>query len=231
MVDAEIVRTHVLKLCATGLSYYQVADMAGVSRDTVSRFLYGKPSYGQAPTQRMTPRNAAALMAVQPWSLPPGGFVPAVGTLRRLRALVAIGWPVGCIARRLEAHEERLRRLVAGIAGGQVTVSTARRVRAIYDELWDADPVAAGVTRSASTFARRRAQAMGWLSPQAWDDDLIDLPDDALKARVREMAEAMTDRELTRCHTAYATDGDKSPLTVAGDREYKRRYARRRVAS
>lgn len=97
-----------------------------------------------------------------------------------------------------------------------------------YDELWDADPAAAGLSPRASRQARESAAAHSWTTSLAWDDDLIDLPDAELAAELARRATAMSDAETQRCHAARYKDGDMSPLIVAGALEHARRRPGRR---
>jgi hypothetical protein len=60
----------------------------------------------------------------------------------------------------------------------------------------------------------------------AWDDDLIDLTEEALETAVREQAEQMPMEELQRCDYARRRLGDRSPLVAAASREYDRRRHR-----
>lgn len=93
--------------------------------------------------------------------------VPAVGSQRRIRALMALGWPGNIIAER------------AGIKRGQsgisallqartVRVATAARIARAYDDL--------SMRLGPSPVTRARAQRNGWLPPLAWDDGRIDDP-------------------------------------------------------
>jgi len=56
-------------------------------------------------------------------------------------------------------------------------VRRARAMRALYDELWQADPADHGASPGGITRARRYAAERRWAPPQAWDDDTIDNPD------------------------------------------------------
>lgn len=222
-VDAEPIRQHVRNLMGGGASRASIATSAGVSRLAVDSLLYFYG--GRPPTQRMVPATANRLLSVRlEAARTPVVAIDATGTRRRLQALAAIGWSASEQARRMGIPINNMSRLYKAAL---VTVATADLVHALYDELSMTPAPQSWVTDR----VRRWAAAQGWLPPLAWDDDFIDLADDVLKIRLRELAEAMTDQEVNRCHTAYASDGDKSPLTLAGNSEYQRRYARRKVAS
>jgi hypothetical protein len=104
--------------------------------------------------------------------------VPALGTLRRLRALAVMGHSFVVVASEQGLSTETLRKVLLG-----TTQTVTRRVEALvidfYDRYWDVD----GEDRAASPFARKgarvvkqRAREAGWPPPMWWDDDRIDSP-------------------------------------------------------
>lgn len=91
--------------------------------------------------------------------------IPSVGTVRRVQALVAIGWPTRELAERLGVHAKIIQRLI----GQEIVLrTTAKKITALYDEL--------SMTPGPSDISRRRAKARGWAPPLAWDD--IDDPNE-----------------------------------------------------
>lgn len=97
----------------------------------------------------------------------------AKGTVRRLQALVAAGWPVLSIAAELGMFPTAVSRLMRL---NVITLRTARRVAAVYDRLWDVDPATHGATPNGIRRARNLAAAARWAPAAAWDDDTIDDP-------------------------------------------------------
>lgn len=179
--DAGPVREHVRSLQASGLGWRTIAALAGVPRGTVSSLLYGNA--GTAPSAGIRPANAAALLAVRPAldTLPATVRTGAAGTARRVRALVACGWSLARLARRLGTATPHIRRLADGQIP-QVTVATALAVRALYDDLWNRPPPAASrEERQSASRARNYARVRGWPGPGWWDDNpgphFIDDPD------------------------------------------------------
>jgi hypothetical protein len=92
--------------------------------------------------------------------------IDATGTQRRIRALMRIGWRyrdlehwlgVGKCLHNLNRSDTR-----------SVHVDSARRVATVYNAL--------SMTPGPSVKTRRLAEAWGWPSPLAWDDDAIDDP-------------------------------------------------------
>lgn len=174
LVDAGPVREHVLQLTAAGIGHKRVARLAGVGHNTVGQLLYGKP--GCSPSRRIRKETAAALMAVRAdTGLLAGGVnVPAIGTHRRVHALVALGWSQQKLADRLGMLRSNLGTM---LRQDQITARTARVVAALYDELWQTPPPEA-VHREKIAASRARGMACrnGWAPPMAWDDDSIDDP-------------------------------------------------------
>ena len=101
--------------------------------------------------------------------------VNAIGSIRRIRALQALGW----------THEDlgiragRGRTWSAAVCRRKyVSRATAADVAAVYDALAMATPPAATDEQASLVRrARRHATAQGWPPPLAWDDDDIDNPD------------------------------------------------------
>ena len=97
-------------------------------------------------------------------------LVPAVGTIRRIRALNRLGWSSYALSARLGKAPCYVHSIVRK---EQVTRRTAAVIRRLYDELSMTIP-----PESASTIrTRNHAKRMGWLAPLAYDDETIDLPD------------------------------------------------------
>jgi DNA-binding CsgD family transcriptional regulator len=175
-VDAEPVRQHVLKLREAGLGYKRVAQLAGVPNGGMSKLLYGDYGRSMAPSKRVRPETATAILAVEANLDTLGGtaLVDCAGTRRRLHALVATGWSLAKLADRLGISRGNLGKT---LATDRVHASTARTVRALYDELWDqAPPEATHRDKIAASRTRNIARVRGWPPPQAWDDDTIDDP-------------------------------------------------------
>lgn len=169
--DAAPVREHVLRLMAAGIGRRRIEKLSGVTGSVVCNLLYGKA--GRAPTRRIRPQAAAALLALQAerTALADHQLVDATGFHRRMRALVAVGFSRAFLARRFGRTTANFTRPT-----DKVTVATDRRAREIYDELWNQDPFKHGMTAQAVSRARNLAAASGWAAPQAWDDERIDDP-------------------------------------------------------
>ncbi|MDN5861251.1 MAG: hypothetical protein L0H84_21825 [Pseudonocardia sp.] len=176
-VDAEPVRAHLRRLSEAGIGWKRAAALAGIASSTVWKLLYGDPKRSGAPSRRCRRRTAAAVLAVQPSLnlLGDATPVPAIGTQRRLQALVAIGWSQARLAGRIGMLPGNFGRTIARTS--QVRASTARTVLALYDELWNRPPAAADHrSRQSGSRAPPDGGVRGWVPPFAWDDDTIDDP-------------------------------------------------------
>lgn len=174
-VDAEPVRQHVRALAEFGIGWMRLAKISGVPRGSVSKLLYGDPQRGMAPSKRILPKNAQAILAVEPILDHLGGAVPidGTGTRRRLQALVAKGWSQSELARRIGMAPANFS---GTITHRLVHVRTVRSVNALYDELWRLDPEQHGIPARWAEQARTLAAVRRWAPPGAWDDDSIDEP-------------------------------------------------------
>lgn len=98
-------------------------------------------------------------------------WLDAIGCQRRLRALVAMGWPPANLAAALRWKPADLRQL-------SDQEQTTRRVHiavcALYDQLWDQRPEEHGVPYAVARELRSKAREAKYAGPLAWDDDTID---------------------------------------------------------
>lgn len=177
LVDAEPARAHIEYLHEQGLSYSTIARRAGMSTAGLSRIRRSITTRHRH--ERVLADNLKAILAVQAGNnspdVPSGSYASDRGTVRRLHALRAIGWPAILIAEKAGLARRTLTR-----AGSSATfeVETHRKIRDVYELLHDQDPLLAGtdpsVVKRNQTLARRR----GWPTPTGWID--IDTDDQPL---------------------------------------------------
>ena len=98
-------------------------------------------------------------------------ITPEVGTGRRIRALVALGWTYRALARETGISGTHLSDIARALPRARVGGLTATRIHTHYDRLSMTRPEGPGAER-----ARRTARQHGWPPPLAWDD--IDDPDE-----------------------------------------------------
>lgn len=178
-VDAGPVREHVLALRASGIGRRRLEELSGVPEQTIFQLIGGRP--GRGPSKKVRAETARKLLSVR--CAEPADHMPvdATGFLRRMRALIALGFPGSFLARRFGMTTANF---WSRLERSQVLAVTARRGRELYDELWNQDPLKLGVSLSARNRARNFALSRGWPGPLAWDDESIDDP----KARPRGVA-------------------------------------------
>lgn len=147
---------HLDMLRGAGMGLRQIQLRTGIARSTMMQ-LRGR--------KRISRATEASILAVRP-APAAGARVDGTGTMRRLRALMAIGYSGKQIGDRLNITTANLWPLVRGRK--HVHGATARKVADLYDELWDQP----GNRRKSINLALAR----GWALPLAWDDDEIDDP-------------------------------------------------------
>lgn len=171
--EAEPVRLHIKELNAAGLGLRRISQLSGVNRKTLQWIVGGRSERGTPPSYKVLQDNADRLLAIPiPSSVRHQGVadhrpVAAVGTRRRLQALVAFGYPRCYLADRIGMLPSNFGRLLSD-TNSQVLAITARKVVALFDEL--------SATPGPSSRARKDAARRGWAVPMAWDDDTIDDP-------------------------------------------------------
>lgn len=167
-VPAAPVREHIVALKKRGVfGLERIADAAQVSRSTVLDVYFGPR--GGMKTRRpaagmLIPAAAAArLLALAPTDINAALVLP-VGTERRLRALVAIGYTESELARRVGMEVGNMSGIILG-KRDRITIETYRTVCAVFAELWS-KPQHGGRADQARRLAKRRR----WVGPLAWDD-------------------------------------------------------------
>lgn len=174
-VDAAPVRDHIRTLQDCGMGLRTIAAVAGVDRKRLIAILAGRSERGTGPQQKVRPELSAAVLAVEPTleNLAPNTLINPTGTRRRVQALGSSGWPQARLAGRLGMTPGNFSTM---LQREHVLVRRALAVRALYDDLWNADPRDHGVDTQAYSRALNHAKANGWAPVGAWDDDTIDDP-------------------------------------------------------
>lgn len=150
---------HVQRLLDAGWIQARIAEAAGCGHRTVGDLLAGSP--------RSISRTTADRILAIPVSEPPPvrDFVDGTGTIRRIRALVAIGHPYAAIAAAVGLTEASLANIARG-AYPKVRPATATATASAYRTLCR--------TPGPSARARSTAARHGWHGPMAWDEDIDD---------------------------------------------------------
>lgn len=109
-------------------------------------------------------------------------IIPAVGSRRRIEALMTLGWSLPRLAEQLGiSHSVLWHKL----GQSKITPPVAKRIAELYDRLWDQRPTPAnGAEACGITKTVNRAKRLRYAPPLAWDDDTIDDPDTQPQHRV-----------------------------------------------
>lgn len=181
LVDAAPARSHVLRLSEQGLGYKRVAQLAGLHTTTLRILVSGRedgPRKGEL-AKRIKRGTAEKILAVEATVdvLGARAAVPAAPYVRRLQALVALGWSQSELARRIGSNPSNFRYLhdyeAAGSHRHRVTMGarTARRIVALYDEISNQAPPET-THRERLTASRTRNFARRPPRPEAGDPHL-----------------------------------------------------------
>ena len=154
------VKDHIAWLIEQGFNCTSIATAAGVDRGTVLNVMSGK-------NRMITLKTEKKIMAVTPegvYARPDQrGYVPAIGAVRRIQALITMGWRYKDLNARCGIRTEKVGE------GPWIGREHHEKIRKLYDELWN--------TRGPATQGNiTKALNKGWAKPMAWDDDTIDDP-------------------------------------------------------
>ncbi|EFQ84743.1 hypothetical protein HMPREF0063_10084 [Aeromicrobium marinum DSM 15272] len=176
-VETTRARLHIASCLGAGMSIRAISAAAGVAPTAVHNIHRGQ--------ERARTVTVAKILQVVPGVTTAAckdtteSFVPKVGAVRRIQALLALGW----------SHAEQSKR--AGVVtatamhqqGRWITATTHQRIDDMYRDLC--------MTPGPSEVTRRRAAARGYVPPLAWDDidtDPTPAAADATAGQVDEVA-------------------------------------------
>ncbi|MFF7022970.1 hypothetical protein ACFY97_18455 [Streptomyces klenkii] len=156
-MDASQARNRLLKLNKT-MGWNDIAAAAGCSH----RHLY-LIATGKVPQINRGTHNK--IMAARQ-GVSGGIYIDPTGSIRRVRALQAIGHTLKTIAETAGSAESRIQPLAAGcpLMRRKLADKVARAYKVLADK------------PGSSTRSKNRAAAAAWAPPGAWDDDTIDDP-------------------------------------------------------
>lgn len=170
LVDAGPVRAHIEWLVSEGMGLKQIAKTGPIAHGTLDAIMHGKggrdPKEHRPQRKRVRRDVAARILAIRP-VLAGGAKVDPTGTVRRVRALVAIGYSQSYLGRRIGWNPANMGDL-AHARRRFVQERTRIAVKAVFDEL--------SMTQGPSARSIRLAAREGWPPPIVWDDDTIDDP-------------------------------------------------------
>ena len=161
-IDARPARKHLVMLHQT-MSWSTLVTATGIDDRRLCRI------YGGHQT-RIARTTHARITAVQPPSQAVDSkYIDATGAIRRIRALMAVGYSARAIAAAASSTEARIQRIASGVQP-TLRAGLAKRVSRAYRALAFL-PVP---ENRFTTRARNRAASNGWAGPLAWGEEIDD---------------------------------------------------------
>lgn len=159
--DYRHVIAHLEELRRLGVNDAQIARSARVSTSTI--YYISKQRWEWISKDR-----EQRLLAVTPVTAYPRKSTPAIGSLRRLRAMSVLGWSLEAIAAEVGFPRDSLQEIRNG-EREWVWTTTHDRIKAWFD--------ANQLRTGDSPITAARSIAKGWAPPLAWDEEDIDRAD------------------------------------------------------
>ncbi|WP_157509205.1 hypothetical protein [Luteipulveratus halotolerans] len=159
-VSADPARQKLQRLLEADVSVRALARSSGLSAPALQAIANGE----RTKIQRRTATIVAQLALSGIYEQQPAGHVPKVGAVRRVHALMALGWTREQIS---QAGAPSVGRVINS-PGSQITAQKWRQIRDVYDQL--------SMTPGPSPETRGWARSRGYPPPLAWDDGTIDDP-------------------------------------------------------
>jgi hypothetical protein len=161
LIDNADVKQHIERLTEAGWTQAQVSRASKVSASHLSGIASGGSRF-------VSPRIATRILAVPVGPAPADDrFIDATGSSRRIRALIAFGYPATSLTQPLQLAESAIGR-IARMGRPQVCATTAETIARAYKRL---SRIPGPDNRTRIMAARK-----GYLGPLAWDEHTIDDP-------------------------------------------------------
>lgn len=156
---------HIAKLKANGLGNRRIAELSGITLQSVQRLKHHPLTYVDTAHKILSVRPDTALAA-------DSAKVPVLGSMRRLQALNCVGYMNRELAQKLGVSDNLVHRWVNGTQPF-IFAEKARAVDKLFRELQLASaPDTVGGSR-----AKLRALRNGWAPPLAWNLEDLDNPE------------------------------------------------------
>ena len=156
LVDGPAVASHLIACIAAGWTRLEISSVSHVSERAIRYILNGQPT-----VQR---DNATRLLAVRPEDSP---RVPAIGAVRRIKALARAGYPIDWTLQQVDCSHRRIYEILNGTVA-IIERPLAEQFATLYRR-HEATP-------GPSDAARITAASKDWTGPDGWDADSIDDP-------------------------------------------------------
>lgn len=192
MVDPRPAVEHIERLVAQGFLNEYIACAAGLQASTISETRRGV-------AKKIKRSTLDAILSVTPEA---DVFTrPAIGSIRRVRALVALGWTFLEIERRAGLSPQYLRHMCS--SGYRVETTITEAIDRAYREM----SMSLGPSGRQRSFAANR----GWAPPLAWEG--IDMDDPAARPEIGSPARPKD--SLDEVVVERVMRGERLPMTRA----------------
>lgn len=173
LVAPDKAATHIWRLRAAGLNDLAITSAANICYDTLRLILRG-----QRDILRTTERKVLAVPVPTERAGRSGAHIPGLGTIRRLRAHAADGWPASLLAQQLGKHKQ----FIVWMQNNDPATTTVRLwvadyVRDLCARLDGQTPEDHGVRAHIVAGVRKTAAGKGWVGTAYWDAEDYDNPD------------------------------------------------------
>lgn len=177
LVDAEPVRQHLHMLAAHNITLRRAAVIAGAAPTTLYMLLPAQNGQRRPTKHSVKADLAERILAIKPADVTPGHVDPT-GTVRRIQALAANGWPMRRVAPLLGLYPTYVSVLISRADQCTVTGSTATKVADAYADLSQKRPGRHGINARTIKRVRSMAASRRWPDTRYWDQhlDAIDDP-------------------------------------------------------
>lgn len=166
---------HIMKLYRRGMSCQSILDSVP-GGTTIHDSAVSKITRGQVgKCHRDTYNTLMRARFVQPTELKTGRRIDGTGHRRRIRALVADGWPLSLLGELTGVSTQAI--FQQATAERDVHASTVANFVPWYEKLSCADPRDYGAGKLGVSRAKGNAARRNWAPSLCWDDDTIDDPD------------------------------------------------------
>ncbi|WHM30278.1 hypothetical protein OH540_09605 [Streptomyces sp. BPPL-273] len=176
-VDADPVREHLHMLAEHNITPYRAAAMAGIGARSLHPLFQPRTGRRRAVRHTMRVEIAEKILAVTPDTAAPGR-VDSTGTARRIRALVADGWPMRHLSHHMGFGSTYVHQIVQRADKGHLVLArTAGIVAEQYDRLKDEKPSDHGVGRRLINLASNHGATRRWPPTSYWASRMDDIDD------------------------------------------------------
>jgi hypothetical protein len=173
-VDARPMQAVIREWVAMGITMETISQKSGVCAQMVRWHNSGTYRGQPIETCLQSTRDAILTADITEADI---RFTPALGTRRRVQAMVAIGYPIAWQARQLGLTPARLHHAIN--KQRVLEPKMVNGIRALYGKYGNASPADAGIEQRMITRTLNKATKYQFAPPHCWDADTIDNPDAA----------------------------------------------------